>query len=206
MFSKIIAVLMSILSFFSVPFSQISSETKLKSELAKGNYESPYIVRPLDNVTVNGISIEEYGVTSPDGLLFSNAAETLCSEIYKACGKKINSSKNASKNFIISETLDSTNAFTLKVENGNVYITGSADAGISRGITAFADEVLLNAKGSFELVDGYEYIKTFTDFVTYEDFGAIGDGKTDDFEAIIKTHEYANANGLRVFANETATY
>ena len=43
-------------------------------------------------------------------------------------------------------------------------------------------------------------------YVTYEDFGAVGDGKTDDFDAIIRTHEYANENGLSVFANETATY
>jgi len=87
-----------------------------------------------------------------------------------------------------------------------VYITGSANIGIARGIAAFADEVLLNADGSFDFTDGYEYTKTFTDFVTYEQFGAVGDGKTDDFAAIVATHEYANENGLRVFANETATY
>ena len=28
--------------------------------------------------------------------------------------------------------------------------------------------------------------------LTYTSFGAIGDGVTDDFEAILKTHEYAN--------------
>ena len=36
------------------------------------------------------------------------------------------------------------------------------------------------------------------DYVTYEDFGAVGDGKTEDFEAIYKTHEYANAHKLTV--------
>ena len=35
-------------------------------------------------------------------------------------------------------------------------------------------------------------------YVTYEEFGAIGDGKTCDIEAIAKAHEYANANGLSV--------
>ncbi|MBR6780771.1 MAG: hypothetical protein IKM24_07130, partial [Clostridia bacterium] len=99
-----------------------------------------------------------------------------------------------------------TDTFTLKVENGKVTITGSKNVGIARGIAAFADEVLLPAQDSFDFTDGYEYTKTFSDYVTYEQYGAVGDGETDDFAAIVKTHEYANANGLRVFANETATY
>ena len=57
--------------------------------------------------------------------------------------------------------------------------------------------------GKFDFTDGYVYEKTFTDYVTYEEFGAVGDGKTDDFAAIVKAHEYANSNGLSVFANET---
>ncbi|MBQ3015937.1 MAG: hypothetical protein IJD79_04075 [Clostridia bacterium] len=43
-------------------------------------------------------------------------------------------------------------------------------------------------------------------YVTYEEFGAIGDGKADDFEAIEKAHIYANANALSVKAKSDATY
>ncbi|NQV32704.1 MAG: hypothetical protein HQ515_08425, partial [Phycisphaeraceae bacterium] len=42
--------------------------------------------------------------------------------------------------------------------------------------------------------------------VTYEAFGAIGDGVTDDLPAICKAHEYANANGLPVKTKASATY
>ena len=42
--------------------------------------------------------------------------------------------------------------------------------------------------------------------LTYSSFGAIGDGVTDDFEAIKKTHEYANERGLTVYADEGRTY
>lgn len=45
-----------------------------------------------------------------------------------------------------------------------------------------------------------------TQFVTYEDFGATGDGVTDDLPAICAAHDYANAHGLPVKAKYDATY
>ena len=43
-------------------------------------------------------------------------------------------------------------------------------------------------------------------YVSYEDFGAIGDGAHDDFEAIEAAHKYANEHGLEVKAKSDATY
>ena len=43
-------------------------------------------------------------------------------------------------------------------------------------------------------------------YVTYEEFGAVGDGVTEDFEAIKKAHDYANKEGIPVKAREGATY
>ena len=45
-----------------------------------------------------------------------------------------------------------------------------------------------------------------TKFVTYEQFGAVGDGKTNDFAAICATHDYANENHLPVKAEAGKTY
>ena len=44
------------------------------------------------------------------------------------------------------------------------------------------------------------------DVVTYEDFGAVGDGAHDDLPAICDAHEYANAHGLPVRTKPAATY
>lgn len=42
--------------------------------------------------------------------------------------------------------------------------------------------------------------------VRYHDFGARGDGKTDDIDAIAATHAFANMHGLAVKADDGATY
>ena len=42
--------------------------------------------------------------------------------------------------------------------------------------------------------------------LTYGSYGAIGDGVTDDFEAIRAAHAYANEHGLTVYADEGKTY
>ena len=199
---------MLVVSFVTAPFSQAFAKTELKNDLAKGNYESPYIVRPLNEITVNDVSVDEYVISIPDADdIYEYAAETLSDELYKACGIRLETTEKMTDNsFVIEDTLYPTDDFSIKVENGTVYLKGSVSAGISRGIVAFFDEVLLCAEESFNFKDGYEYNKEFTDYVTYEDFGAVGDGNTDDFEAVIRTHEYANENNLKVFANETATY
>ena len=43
-------------------------------------------------------------------------------------------------------------------------------------------------------------------YVTYEQFGAVGDGVSEDFAAIYAAHEYANAKRLPVKAREGAKY
>jgi hypothetical protein len=43
-------------------------------------------------------------------------------------------------------------------------------------------------------------------FISYSDFGAEGDGKTDDTDAIAATHAFANQLGLPVKADDGATY
>lgn len=42
--------------------------------------------------------------------------------------------------------------------------------------------------------------------VRYSDFGAVGDGKADDMNAIAAAHAFANSHGLRVKGDDAATY
>ena len=45
-----------------------------------------------------------------------------------------------------------------------------------------------------------------TNLVTYEAFGAVGDGVADDLAAICAAHAHANRHGLPVRSNPKATY
>lgn len=49
-----------------------------------------------------------------------------------------------------------------------------------------------------------KYFQNIT--VSYKQFGAKGDGKTDDFLAILNTHLYANEHGIKVIGEATSNY
>ncbi len=69
-------------------------------------------------------------------------------------------------------------------------------------------EVTTGDKGLLHLRVSQKDIQRFkkAGVVQYSDFGAVGDGKADDIDAIAATHAYANANGLKVRANKDASY
>lgn len=68
--------------------------------------------------------------------------------------------------------------------------------------------VSTNEKGELEINVSPKDVRKFkaAGMVYYSDFGARGNGKTDDIDAIAATHAFANAQGLRVQADAGATY
>lgn len=64
-----------------------------------------------------------------------------------------------------------------------------------------------SSEGDYALMCKYcKDIKKYATYITYEDFGAVGDGVTDDSEAIRKAHENANACGMPVRGRSDAKY
>ncbi|MES2332529.1 MAG: hypothetical protein V4539_23180 [Bacteroidota bacterium] len=68
--------------------------------------------------------------------------------------------------------------------------------------------VSANEKGQLQVNVSPEDLRKFQDrqWVYYSDFGAKGDGKTDDIDAIAATHAVANKYGLSVKADKDASY
>ena len=69
-------------------------------------------------------------------------------------------------------------------------------------------KIHVNKKGELYVNVSLKDIVTFKSdgLVRYRDFGARGNGKTDDIDAIAATHAFANQHGLMVKADEGATY
>ncbi len=76
----------------------------------------------------------------------------------------------------------------------------------SLNIATLAFATLTLGIGSFTCADSPVGVETLPEVIRYEDFGAKGDGVTDDMDAIRKAHAYANKHGLPVHANDKATY
>ena len=69
-------------------------------------------------------------------------------------------------------------------------------------------QVRTNENGELHVNVSPEDVSRFNTngLIRYSDFGARGDGKTDDIDAIAAAHAFANQQGLRVKADEGATY
>ena len=52
----------------------------------------------------------------------------------------------------------------------------------------------------------HEFFSVIKDYVAYEDFGAKGDGMTDDYQAIYNAHVYANEHNLKIRGKSESTY
>ncbi len=72
---------------------------------------------------------------------------------------------------------------------------------------SFSLPCLLRWLGFFVLLfPSFGWSDNNTSVVTYKQFGAVGDGLTDDLPAIVAAHAHANEHGLPVRSDPTATY
>ncbi len=136
-----------------------------------------------------------------------DAAEKLQKTLFDACGVilPIASSAPDSGNSIELAISDSADGFNISVASGKMTLQSSPTIGLCRGIRDFAEKVFVS-QSELELADGYSYKENYGQFITYEQFGAKGDGTTDDIDAIVAAHTEANQKGLPVLAREGATY
>jgi hypothetical protein len=86
----------------------------------------------------------------------------------------------------------------VKKQNENVLVTSTGNN----------TKVLANEKGELLVNVSAKDIDRFKieGFIRYSDFGAKGDSKTDDIDAIAATHAFANQHGLPVKADDGFTY
>ena len=105
-----------------------------------------------------------------------------------------------------SQKPETAGSFELLEQKGDVVLKTDLPGGFVRGLHAFFASIVSHSQGTLAMPETYDFRKTFGTAVLYSDFGACGDGMTDDIEAIIRAHAFANQHDLPVKADQDAKY
>ncbi|MBQ9085157.1 MAG: hypothetical protein IJY24_05830, partial [Clostridia bacterium] len=166
----------------------------------------------ITGITVNGNSLDEYKI------LIENQSETtqalsraLKDSLYVNAGYVVPSESEESEGqkyirIRESERDESRDGFRIYVEGDDLIIDSQyPDYSLELFDKFLSQEIYYSRVGEITFDAEYGFSK-YLHTVYYSDFGAVGDGVTDDFLAIKATHEKANANGQKVKADEGKTY
>ncbi len=162
-------------------------------------------------VKINGVEINGYTIaTNTSSKPYRTAAENLQDMLYDKAGYwlEIVHTNNATDKSIVIKSIDKVygdESFRIYTNDKNQLIIDCAfDNKLEDTVATFITSKITLAKDEVNFTG--EIFKEDISFLTYEDFGAKGNGSTDDFEAIYKTHEEANRTGQTVKARDGAHY
>ncbi len=178
-----------------------------------GNYE--LIERQtydITSVSVNGKDLREFRITWDNTLSqyqVNDTAKKIQSYFYKTCGiwMDIDADQSGSGSAVVlSAKPVKKGFFTVNEKDGTLTFAFDSLASFERGWNRFIKENFTDAKGDIAWDKNFRYETNLMGAVYYSEFGAVGDGKTNDIAALIAAHEYANLYNLPVKADEGATY
>ena len=162
----------------------------------------------LNEITLFGEDIKNYTIAADiDSATEYYVAEELQALIYTKSGYwlEIVPSSDADKSIVINLTKKTGGeGFTVIFTEGRIELTCEYEALIHDNAMRFFKQKFATL-GSLNFTEADNYTENIRD-IFYSDFGAVGDGITDDSEAIRAAHEYANGIGHTVCADPNATY
>ncbi len=181
---------------------------------ADTKYESIPTNYEISEFTVDGKNLREFVLTYTTGSnVAKNTATILQQTIYKDAGiwlpyvaieKVTDDQKAIYVEFTKGDKARRTdNGFALYVKDGDLYIECEFENKFEEVMYSFINSKLSSSK--VKISSTYTFSKDVRN-IYYKDFGAVGDGQTDDFFALKKCHEYANEWGHTVNGTEGHTY
>ncbi len=178
------------------------------------NYEkiTKYIIT---SININSAPLSSYelvvSILPHLGGYDTSAIDNFRSDIYNMSGYWLNNVSssnmvNGRKYFIIRYTDDAgEDGFRAYVEGNNFIVECAYKNKFNEAFAEFANKTFLMKVGDLSFDSDFTYTKTVSK-VYYEDFKAVGDGVTCDYEAIYNAHVFANAGGQTVYGKAGATY
>ena len=180
---------------------KLTDVTFLKSEEIERFHE--YAVT---SVSVGGRDIQDYVIACDfEDLTALLVAKEIRERIYRYSGYnlRLEDIENVSDKYIsiVHSEISGKEGFYVNINSQNLEIVSEYECQTLEKGTAYFSKLAL-AKGDFSFA---EYVANTRD-VSYGEYGAVGDGVADDYEAIKRTHEHANRCGHRVVADADAEY
>ena len=162
----------------------------------------------ITELTIDGNSAKDYVITYTSGTKIArNVATTLQDHIYKKSGIWLPyvalSDVTADQKVVYVEFTkgdkerSTENGCTIYVKDGDLHIECEFENKFEEIMTSFINSKLSSSKA--KIAGDYTYTTDVRN-IYYNDFGAVGDGVTDDFFAIKKCHDEANKYGHTVNA------
>ena len=92
------------------------------------------------------------------------------------------------------------------LDGGDLIVRTDVAGAFRRGLLSMLYDWTEGKSGEVALPADYRYSDPVSSYVLYSDYGAQGDGATNDIAAIIRAHDAANKSGALVRADRGATY
>ena len=182
--------------------SVVMTEADMKLKFTDG-YE-------ITLLRINGADMRGYVIaTDLENKLYRSAAEKMRDEIYGKTGyyfEVVSASAAAEKAIYINkiDKVSGPESFRAVVSGNNLTVSCAYDNLFNDAMDEFIETAITGRTGAVNLT-GTLFEKDIS-VVYYEDFGACGDGVTDDFKAFYDTHVFANGGGQTVEAAPGRTY
>ena len=166
----------------------------------------------VTSVSIDGVDLEGYEIVrEKSASAYKDAAEQLQNYFYTKAGywlPIVTPDKAGDKtiSFVhVEKDKAGSNGFRVRVDDGNLIIECAYDNLFEKAFNEYYNQTFTGKIGDVELSD-FVSKEINISVITYEDYGAKGDGKTDDIEAIRAAHNEANKGGQKVLGTKGKTY